>query len=153
MDPGDPVCGEHFRRQRCLWNPSVTEPPSSAPDMSEAEEGDPERDGNGGSRQPAAGVVERAASSAAGGWAETRAAVETSASEAAAGEAAASVDLEEASATAAEGVVTTAAIEGASKTAHEGVAAGAAEGQATASAAADGEGPTENRSIVEQGAP
>ncbi len=47
-----------------MWKPSVSEPPSSAPDMSEAEEGDPVRDGDGGSQRPAAGVVERAASSA-----------------------------------------------------------------------------------------
>ncbi len=67
--------------------------------MSEAEEGVPERDGDGGSRRPAAGVVERAASSAAVGQAATRAAVEVSASKTAAGEAAASEDLEEASAT------------------------------------------------------
>jgi hypothetical protein len=120
MDPGDGVCGERFRRRRCLWNPSVSEPPSSAPDMSEVEEGDPGRDGDGGNRRPAAGVVERAPSLAAGGWAAI------SASKAAAEEAAASEDLEEASAMAADGVATTAAIEGASETAHEGVGAGAA---------------------------
>ncbi len=72
------------------------------------------------------------------GRAETRAAVEVSASKTAAGEAAASEDLEEASATAADGVATTAATEGASKTPHEGVAARAAVGRAAASAAADG---------------
>ena len=138
MDPVDPVSGERFRRRRCFCKPSVSEPPSSAPDMSEAEEGDPERDGDGGSRRPAAGVVERAASSAAVGRAATRAAVEVSASKTAAGEAAASEDLEEASATAADGVATTAATEGASKTPHEGVAARAAVGRAAALAAVEG---------------
>ncbi len=56
--------------------------------MSEAKEDDPERNGDGGSWRPAAGVVERAASSAALGLAATRAAVETSASKTVAGEAA-----------------------------------------------------------------
>jgi hypothetical protein len=41
-------------RRRGLWKPSVSELPSSAPDMSEAEEDDPERDGDGGSWWPAA---------------------------------------------------------------------------------------------------
>jgi hypothetical protein len=131
MDPGDPDCGECLRRRRGLWKPSVSELPSSAPDMSEAEEDDPVWDGDGNSwlRQPAAGVVVRAASSAAVGQATTRAAVETSAFKTAAREAAA---------LAADRVATTAAIEGASKTAHEGVAVRAAVGWALASVAVEG---------------
>jgi hypothetical protein len=120
--------------------------------MSEAEEDDPERDGDGGSWRPAAGVVVRAASSAAEGRAATRAAVETTDPKTAAGEAVASVDFEGVSATAADGAAATAATEGASKAAHEGVAARATIEKAEASAvvegaagaaAADGEGLTE----------
>ncbi len=49
MDPGDSDCGERLRRRRGLWKPSVSDLPSSAPDMSEAEEDDPDRDGDGDS--------------------------------------------------------------------------------------------------------
>ncbi len=45
------------------WKPSVSEPPSSAPELSETEEDDPERDGE--VRRPAVEAAVRAASSAA----------------------------------------------------------------------------------------
>ncbi len=39
--------GEYFRRRKGIWKPSVSEPPSYAPNMSETAEDYPDWDGDG----------------------------------------------------------------------------------------------------------